>query len=87
VVVEPEHACGRELEQFRAARLYDPSSPQASERKELLEYLLERFSVAEILYWVERTNLVGVAARAVDRPPGLITADEAAARISAALCA
>jgi hypothetical protein len=52
----------------------------AGEREELVRYLLERFSVDEILHWVERSNLTGVAARAIDRPPPLISADEAAAR-------
>ena len=69
-----------EFDQLRAAGLYDPTSPSAPERIELLLYLLERFSVDEILQWANRTNLVGVAARAIDRPPGLITANEVAAR-------
>jgi adenylate cyclase len=69
-----------ELERLRDAGVYDPSSPGATEREELLQYLFEQFSVDEILYWLEHTNLVGVAARAVDRPPPFISAEEAAAR-------
>ena len=69
-----------ELEGFRTVGLYDPSSPKAAERRELLQYLLERFSIDEILHWSERSNLTGVAARAIDRPPALISADEVAAR-------
>ncbi len=71
---------GGEFERFRAAGHYDPSSATAPQREELLRYLLERFSVDEILHWVERSNMTGVAARAIDRPPPLISADEVAAR-------
>jgi len=77
---ELEGLLAGELEEFRTLGLYDPLSPKAGERRELLEYLLERFSIDEILYWSERSNLTGVAARAIDRPPALISADEVAAR-------
>lgn len=80
VVEDLERSLAGELEQLGDAGLYDPLSPEASEREELLRYLLERFSVDEILYWIERTNLMGVAARAVDRPPPLISAEEVASR-------
>ena len=80
MVEEPDGCLAGDLERFHAAGLYEPSSPAASQREELLRYLLERFSVDEILYWVEHTNLVGVAARTIDRPPPFISADEAAAR-------
>lgn len=76
----PKGLSADELEGFRTVGLYDPSSPKAAERRELLQYLLERFSIDEILHWSERSNLVGVAARAIDRPPPLISADEVAAR-------
>src|SRR4249920_742923 len=76
----PEGLLGRELEGFRTVGLYDPSSPKAAERRELLQYLLERFSIDEILHWSERSNLASVAARAIDRPPALISADEVATR-------
>ncbi len=82
---EPGQCLVGELERFRLAGLYDPSSPAASQREELLHYLLERFSVDEILHWLERTNLVGVAARAIDRPPPFISADEAATRAGVAV--
>jgi class 3 adenylate cyclase len=77
---QPSGAHDRELERLRAAGLYEPSASSAAERQELLEYLLERFSVDEILHWVGRTNLVGVAARSIDRPPPLISAVEVASR-------
>jgi adenylate cyclase len=80
-VIEDEGWClAGELERFRAAGLYDPSSPSAMQRQELLEYLLEQFSVDEILRWIQHTNLVGVAARSIDRPPAFISADEIATR-------
>ncbi|HEY7134853.1 MAG TPA: adenylate cyclase regulatory domain-containing protein [Acidimicrobiia bacterium] len=68
------------LGRLREAGLYDPASPSAPEREELLRYLLERFSVTEIEYWVEQSSLMGVAARAIDRPPAFVSADEIAAR-------
>ena len=71
---------GDELEGLRSVGLYDPSSPNEAERRELLQYLLERFSIDEILHWSERSNLMGVAARAIDRPPALISAHEVATR-------
>ena len=80
-----ESLLGRELDGFRTVCLYDPSSPNAAERRELLKYLLERFSTDEILQWSERSNLMGVAARAIDRPPRLISADEAAIRCGVAI--
>src|SRR4249920_1487005 len=80
MIDEAECLLAGDLEQLRVAGHYDPTSPSAPERVELLLYLLERFSVDEILQWVDRTNLVGVAARAIDRPPALITANEAASR-------
>src|SRR4051794_16080097 len=67
------------------AGLYDPLSPTVSEREELLRYLLERFSVDEILLWAQRTNLFGIAARAIDRPPPFVTAVDVAARAGVAL--
>ena len=73
------------LDRLRAAGLYDPSSPTAVQRAELLEYLLARFSLDEILHWISRTNLTGVAARAIDRPPALISADEVAIRSGVAV--
>jgi class 3 adenylate cyclase len=68
------------LDRFGAAGLFDPSSPTAPQRVELLQYLLARFSVDDILHWTERTNLTGVAARAIDRPPALISAHAVAIR-------
>lgn len=62
------------------AGLFDPASPTAAEREELLEYLLARFTADEIVAWAERAHLFGVAARDVDRPPPLISAIEAADR-------
>ena len=76
----PKGLSADELEGFRTVGLYDPSSPKAAERRELLQYLLERFSIDEIVHWSERSNLAGVAARAIDQPPPLISADEVAAR-------
>lgn len=62
------------------AGLFDADSPRADERLELLLHLLERFTADEIIDWSMRTHLFGVAARAVDRPPPLISATQAAAR-------
>lgn len=81
----PEGSLGGELEHLRAVGLYDPSSPIAAERAELLQYLLERFSIDEVQHWAERSSLAGVAARAIDRPPPLISADEVAARSGATI--
>jgi adenylate cyclase len=47
---------------------------------ELLRYLLERFSVEEIEHWAGLTSIWGVAARAIDRPPPLVSARHLAAR-------
>src|SRR3954453_16647552 len=80
MVEEPDEALGSGLDPLRAAGLYDPASPDAAQRAELLRYLLDRFSVEEILFWVEHTNLVGVSARTIDRPPPFISADDAAER-------
>jgi adenylate cyclase len=77
---DPGDASVNEFERFEAAGLYDPSLPNASQRAELLRYLLARFSVDEIVYWERRSNMAGVAARAIDRPPPLISADQAAVR-------
>jgi class 3 adenylate cyclase len=63
-----------------AVGLYDPSSPTAAQREELLAYLLERFSVDEILHWSQRTNMFGISARAIDQPPPLVSAVEVAMR-------
>lgn len=62
------------------AGLYDPTAPEAAEREELLQYLLERFTADEVVAWAARTHVYGVAARAVDRPPPLISAVDAAER-------
>lgn len=70
-----------ELERLRAAGLYDPDAPSAPERRELLLYLLERFTVDEIQHWAERTSIWGVAARAIDRPPPLVSARHLANRM------
>jgi adenylate cyclase len=67
-----------DLQQLADAGLHDPAAPEAGEREELLRHLLERFSVEEILYWSERTNMMGIAARAIDRPPPFVCAREAA---------
>jgi len=80
VVEEPGTSRDAELAPFAAAGLYDPASSTASQRAELLRYLLERFTVDEILHWADRSNVTGVAARAIDRPPPLISAEEVAAR-------
>ena len=85
MVDEPSRSLGGEFERFRAVGLYDASSATAWQREDLLRYLLERFSVDEILYWVERSNVTGVAARAIDRPPPLISADDAATRAGVAV--
>ncbi len=71
-------------EKLCTAGLYDHSSPIAAEREELLRYLLERFSVDEILHWAQRTNVVGIAARAIDQPPPLLSAVEVATRAGVA---
>jgi class 3 adenylate cyclase len=78
VGTDPAHRDG--LRRSQEADLYDPASPAAAEREELLHYLLERFPVEEIPYWAERSSLIGVAARAVDRPPALVSALDVAAR-------
>lgn len=67
-------------EVFRRAGLYDPASPTVAERVELLAHLLERFTPEEIVAWAARSHVMGVGARAVDRPPPLISAVEAAQR-------
>ena len=69
-----------DLDRLRAAGLYDPSSSTASQREELLRYLLERFSLDEIVHWAQRTNVFGIAARTIDRPPPSVSANEAATR-------
>ncbi len=63
------------------AGLFDPESPTAHERVELLAHLLDRFSVEEIISWAGRSHVMGVAARSVDRPPPLISAAVAAERV------
>lgn len=68
------------LRRLKEAGLYDPASPSAAERADLLRYLLERFSVEEVEYWAERSSLIGVAARAIDRPPRFVSAQDVAAR-------
>jgi class 3 adenylate cyclase/SAM-dependent methyltransferase len=85
VVDEPERALAADLDRLRAAGLYDPSSPTASERAELLGYLLDLFSVDEIVSWSQRTNMFGIAARAIDRPPPLVSATEVAKRANVPL--
>jgi class 3 adenylate cyclase len=65
---------------LQRAGLYDPAAPKAAERRELLADLLARFTADEVVAWSARAHLYGVAARAVDRPPPLISATEAAAR-------
>jgi class 3 adenylate cyclase len=67
---------------FEEAGLFDPSSPTADERLELLTYLLDRFTAEEIVVWSRRTHVLGVAARVMDRPPPLISAVESARRAS-----
>jgi len=62
------------------AGLFAPDSPTADERLELLSHLLGRFEVDEIIAWAARSHVMGVAARSVDQPPPLISAEEAAAR-------
>lgn len=69
-----------ELERLRSAGLYDPAAATAPEREELLRYLLERFSVEEIVQWAQHTNLFGIAARSIDRPPPFVSAVEIASR-------
>lgn len=61
------------------AGLVDPDSPAAHERLELLLHLLGRFEVDEIISWAARSHVMGVAARSVDQPPALISAEVAAA--------
>jgi class 3 adenylate cyclase len=80
VVGDADPAEQDELGRLREAGLYDPASPSAPEREELLRYLLERFSVAEIEYWAGQSSLIGVAARVIDRPPPFVSAHELAAR-------
>jgi class 3 adenylate cyclase len=70
-----------DLARLSAAGLYDPDSPIAGQRLELLRYLLERFTVDEIEYWAEVTSIWGVAARAIDRPPPMVSARHLAARM------
>jgi hypothetical protein len=69
-----------DLQRLIAAGLLDRASPGGREREELLRYLLERFSVEEIVFWSEHTNIYGIAARTIDQPPPFISAEEAAAR-------
>ncbi len=69
------------LDALERAGLFDPGSPTAAERVELLAHLLDRFSVEEIVSWAARSHVMGVAARSVDRPPPLISAAVAAERV------
>src|SRR5262245_39546225 len=85
VVDEGGRSLAGDLEQLRSAGLYDPSSPIASQREELLRYLLERLSVEEIVHWAQRTNVFGISARAIDQPPPFVSAVEAATRAGVAL--
>jgi adenylate cyclase len=68
------------LRRLAEAGLHEPGAPASREREALLRHLLRSFSVDEIVYWSERTNMVGIAARAVDRPPPSVSAREAADR-------
>ncbi|HAP78258.1 MAG TPA: hypothetical protein DCR14_19515 [Acidimicrobiaceae bacterium] len=70
-----------ELTRLQASGLYDPLDSNAAQRRELLEYLLDRFTVDEIVYWARLTSIWGVAARAVDRPPPFVSARHIAARM------
>lgn len=69
-----------DLAAFEQAGLFDPASPTADQRVELLTHLRGRFEVAEIVAWASRSHVMGVAARSVDRPPPLISAVDAAER-------
>lgn len=69
-----------DLARLRESGLYDPESTSAGQRLELLRYLLERFTVEEIEHWTRLTSIWGVAARAIDRPPPLVSAQHLAAR-------
>jgi adenylate cyclase len=82
---EPERAVAANLDRLRAAGLYDPSAPAAPEREELLRYLLDQFSVDDIVAWSRRTNMIGISARAIDRPPPLVSAAEVAKRANVPL--
>lgn len=85
MVDEPGRSGAGDLDRLRTAGLYDPALANAPEREELLRYLLERFSVDEILHWAQRTNVFGISARAIDRPPPFVSAVEAAARAGVSL--
>jgi class 3 adenylate cyclase len=81
VVLEPESPLDPDARAvLERAGLFDAASPDAAERLELLVHLLERFTADEIVEWSKRTHVLGVAARALDRPPPLISAAQAAAR-------
>ena len=80
MVEESKRALTRALDRLRGAGLYDPSAPTAAEREELLTYLLERFSVDEIVEWARHTNVYGISARGIDRPPPFVSAVEVATR-------
>jgi class 3 adenylate cyclase len=82
---ESECVLAGQLDRLRAAGLFDPSSPKASEREELLRYLLGRFSVDEILHWAQHTNVFGIAARTIDTPPPFVSAVEVANRAAVEL--
>jgi class 3 adenylate cyclase len=74
-----------DLARLEQVGLYDPGSAGAEQRLDLLRYLLARFSVDEIEYWASLTSIWGVAARAVDRPPPLVSARHLAARMNVAV--
>lgn len=68
------------LEPFVAAGLYDPDATNEAERRELLEYLLERFPAADLVDWASRAPLIGLSSRAINPQPNCISAVEVAAR-------
>jgi class 3 adenylate cyclase len=69
-----------DLQRLAEAGLHDPTSPSASQREDLLRYLLEQFSVDEIVFWSDHTNVWGIGARAIDQPPPFLSAEEIGAR-------
>ena len=66
------------LEAFEAAGLYDPASPRAGERAELLAHLVERFGEESVLEAASRVPLFTVAVELTDPEGPRVSARRAA---------
>jgi len=73
-------------DEFAAAGLYDPSAPNAAERLELLEWLLERGATIDQMVGAQRDRrLLQLAGQLVVRPGPFLTTREVAERIGASV--